>query len=1018
MLQRLPILLLFALSLLTAASPSAYFLDHRDSAAPEIRFIHRLPSGILGLGVSRVYLAPAQPAAGAAMMISFPGSRAVHPVPEHRLAARTHLLRGADPRGWQTNLANYEAVRYPRLYPGVDLVFHARSALLEYDFELAPYADAARLRLHFAHASPRLTPAGELVLAAVGGDVIQRPPVAYQVIAGRRVPVAARWQLSGQTASFALGHYDRAYPLVLDPVITYSTFLGGDRADAPYNAVLDAANNLYVAGATTSTNFLTTAGVVQATSKGSTDGFIAKFAPDGRLLFSTLIGGGGVDNIYSVAVNAQGLIGFGGVTSSPDFPLRNALQTQFRGGGPFVSDAVVGVLDPSGASFVYSTYWGGNLEDRAQRVAIDAAGSVYAAGYTYSRDFVATSLQRSIGNTNFTGFLTKFSPSGNAPIYSTYFGGGTAEIIQTVLVDSRGAAYIGGVTASNDLPVSANAFQRTFRGGIEFQGDGFIAKVNPAGTALEFCSYFGGGGADAIRSLALDREGNIYGVGDTTSGNLPVTPGVLQPERGGNTDGFVMKASPNADTLLAATYVGGPGFDALDDVHVGPDGSVFVAGRAESANLAVRNPVQRNFGGGRDGYYAQLNPEITAIRNASFVGGPGLEEIIASPVDSTGAVHLVGGTSSPEFPLSANPAQARYGGGQFDVFVTKISDPDAIGPLTIGPARLAFAAAPAAAPLRQTLTVRPTLGQPDWTIAVATATGGNWLSATPLAGRTTGDITVTATPGTLAAGVYTGSLTITNIPLATRTVVPVTLTLSPPLPAVSANGVVNAATFRAGPLSPGQIVTLFGANLGPASLVGGSFGADGRFTSERAGVRVLFDDVPAPLIYVSATQTSAIVPYAVASRPTTQMTIEYQGNRSAPLPLPVAATQPGLFTANSSGQGPGAILNQSGTVNSANTPARPGEIIVLYGTGEGLTDPPAADGALSGASRIVAPVSVRIGGETADILYAGSAPGLVAGVMQINVRVPAGLASGAQPVLVTVGSATSVSGVTVAIDRN
>ena len=977
-----------------------------------------MPSGLLGLGVSRTYLAVSQSPAAPAIEISYPGSRSVVPVPEQRLAARTHLLRGADPTRWSTDLANFEAVRYPRLYPGIDLVFHARSAQLEYDFELAPHADPACLRLLFTHASPRLSPAGELVLASPGGEVVQRPPVAYQSIAGRRVPVNAKWRLEGQTASFALGHYDPAHPLVIDPVITYSTFLGGDRADAPYHAVLDSANNLYVAGATTSTNFQTTAGVVQATTKGSTDGFIAKFAPDGRLLFSTLIGGAGVDNIYGVAVNAQGAIGFGGVTTSPDFPLKNAIQTQFRGGAPFGSDAMVGVLDPSGASLVYSTYWGGSFEDRLQRVAIDSAGSVYAVGYTYSRDLITTGLQRSTRNTNFTGFLTKFSPSGNAVVYSTYFGGNTAEIVLTVLVDANGAAYLGGVTASDDLPVSPNAFQRTFRGGIEFQGDGFLAKVNPTGTALEFCSYFGGGGAESIRAIALDREGNIYSVGDTTSGNLPVTPGALQPERGGNTDGFLIKVSPTADALLTATYLGGPGFDTLDDVHVGPDGSVFAAGRADSANLTARNPVQRNFGGGRDGYYVQLNSAGTVIRNSSYLGGPGIEEIIACPVDSTGAVHLVGGTSSPEYPVSASPAQARYGGGQFDVFVTKVSDPEAVGPLLIGPARFAFSAAPASAPLRQALTIRPTLGQPNWTITVATSSGGNWLSATPLTGRANGDITITATPGSLAAGVYTGSLTVTNAALAASTVVPVTLTLSEPLPSISTNGVVNAATFRAGPVSPGQIITLFGVNFGPAALVRGVLGADGRFTTELAGVRVLFDGTAAPLSYVSATQTSAVVPYAVAERTTTQLTVEYRGTRSAPVSVPVAAAQPGLFTANSSGQGPGAILNQSGTVNSSGNPARPGEIVVLYGTGEGLTDPAAPDGALAGASRIVAPVTVTVGGETAEVLYAGSAPGLVAGVMQINVRLPVGLGAGPQPVVVTVGSASSPAGVTVAVGNN
>ncbi len=238
-----------------------------------------------------------------------------------------------------------------------------------------------------------------------------------------------------------------------------------------------------------------------------------------------------------------------------------------------------------------------------------------------------------------------------------------------------------------------------------------------------------------------------------------------------------------------------------------------------------------------------------------------------------------------------------------------------------------------------------------------------------------------------------------------------------PAPQATAAGVVNAASFLGGPVAPGEIVTIFGTGIGPPALAGLILTRAAVVSSLVAETQVLFDGVPAPLVYVSQGQTSAIVPYAVAGRSTTQMVVEYQGRRSSPVTLPVAATAPALFSLNASGKGGGAVLNEDASVNTEANPAAKGSIVVLFGTGEGQTDPPGSDGKLATGvfPKPRLPVSVRIGGESAEVLYAGAAPGLVAGVFQVNARISTQVASGELAVAVTVGSASSQPGLTVAV---
>ncbi len=317
-------------------------------------------------------------------------------------------------------------------------------------------------------------------------------------------------------------------------------------------------------------------------------------------------------------------------------------------------------------------------------------------------------------------------------------------------------------------------------------------------------------------------------------------------------------------------------------------------------------------------------------------------------------------------------------------------------------------------PAPQTVALSGTAGL-SFTANASTSSGGNWLAVNPAAGAVPATLTVSVNPAALNVGVYSGTVTITAGATVQRLAVQLFVNRPDGPPQVFS--VVNAATLAPGPVAPGEIATLFGANLGPATLVNFQLNED-QLTATLAETQVLFDNIPAPLIYVMAGQVSAIVPFAVAGTTEVRVQVQQRGLKSNVVIVPVATAAPGLFTMDSSGKGPAAIHNQNYTVNSASNPAEKGSVVILWATGGGETDPQVADGRLASPEvlpRPKLPMTVRIGGLDAEVLYAGSAPGMVVGLLQVNVRVPDGVASGAVPVLLSVAGVASPPDVTLAV---
>src|SRR5205807_41955 len=385
---------------------------------------------------------------------------------------------------------------YDDLYPGIDLIYDGTQRHLEYDFVVRPGADPHRIALRLQGADRlEVDSQGDLVLHTAAGVIRQRKPAIYQEIGAVRKEIPGGYVLSGaQQRGFQVAAYDATRPLVIDPVLVYSTYLEGSVDDYGYGIAVDGSGNAYVTGYTVSTDFPTTAGAFQTTARGNNDAFVAKINPSGSaLVYSTYLGGNANDNGYGIAVDGSGNAYVTGSTTSPDFPTTaGAFQPDYggapNGGAP--QDAFVTKINPSGTALVYSTYLGGNGADYGTGIAVDAQGSAYVTGYTFSSDFPTTpGAFQTAKRGNSSTFVTKFNPAGTALVYSTFLGGNggdgnisTSDVGNGITVDGSGSAYVTGSTASPDFPTTAGAVQPTF-GGLE---DAFVTKFNPTGTALVY----------------------------------------------------------------------------------------------------------------------------------------------------------------------------------------------------------------------------------------------------------------------------------------------------------------------------------------------------------------------------------------------------------------------------------------------------------------------------------------------------------------------------------------------------
>lgn len=777
---------------------AATFQDSRSTRRPE------------KTSVVRMHLAGAN---------SAPGIEASDPLP-----GRANYFIGNDPHYWHTDIPSYSRIKYTGVYPGIDLVFYGNQSRLEYDFVVAPGADPSVIRMNLEgtnHLS--INPQGDLVLSVSGGEVTLQKPVVYQQVNGARHEIAGKYLLEGKhEVSFAVAHYDRNESLILDPVLNYSSYLGGSSDDSGFGIAVDSQGNAFVTGTTFSTDFPTTTnafnrGPLTVNTKGAV--FVTELNPAGtQQINSTYLAGSGGDSGLGIALDSSGKIYVTGQTFSINFPTTtNAFKP-----GPLAANVAgtsfVSKIDPalSGTgSLVYSSYLGGPNGDFGSAITADAGGNAYVTGFTKSSAgsgptaFPTTSgaFQSSLSNTFGNAFLSRIdtTKSGSASlIYSTFLGGNGANAANPASVgfgdegfgiaaDLTNAAYIVGITTSTDFPTTAaSAFQATAPQAAAI-GTMFVSKIDTSGgktgtASLLYSTYLGGEKSDFGFAIALGPSNVAYVTGTTSSLNFPTFPGAFQ--RTGNATGaafisLVDTGQTGSASLKYSTFLGGAAGSSSTAFGIRADaaGNAYVGGQTNSASFPVTSGAFQPTlatGAVADAFISKLNPAgngATDLIYSTYFGGKGststTDTVNAIAIDASNNAYLTGTTYSTNLPVFPNPGAFQTTlKGPSDAFVAKLTLIPVVG---LAPANLAFGGqflTTTGAAQSVTLTNN---GNTALAITSIVVTGDfaqtNTCGASVAAGATCA-ISVTFTP--IVLGSRTGTLTITDNASSNPQTVPLT----------------------------------------------------------------------------------------------------------------------------------------------------------------------------------------------------------------------------------------------------
>jgi hypothetical protein len=627
---------------------------------------------------------------------------------ENLQPGKKNYMIGRDPKNWHTSIPLYAQVHYRDVYPGVDMLFHG-ARQLEFDFVVNPEANPDRIELGFSGAQQMRTEnSGDLVLSSAGGGEMRLlHPVAYQENNGTRQPVDARFVVkANHEVTFALGPYDRTRQLVIDPSISFSTYLGGSGEDEGQGLAVDASGNVYVTGQTGSDDFPGTSG----TNITSNVVFLSQITSTGTLGFSALFGGTGGDDGTAVAVDSTGIY-VAGVTDSPNFPVSSgAAQTTFCGGGPDGSnDGFAAKIAPGGTAITWATFITDVNCSVATTdstigfgIAVDSSQDVYVVGETFDAAlpvvnylFQGSLLNNGAGeNGADDGFVAELNPAGSAYLIMSYLGGSNGDLATGIAwqsVSGTGIAYVTGATISVDLPTTSGAFQptcgtdtmcnSTSPGGP--YDDAFVASFNPiTPSSYLYLTYLGGELSDLGLAITADATGNAYITGQTASTLFPVLLPYQSTLGGvGAANAYVTKLNPTGTApLIYSSYLGGSGTDTATSIALDSSDNAYITGPTTSANFPQVDPTQA-FGGASDAFVSQLNWSGSALSLpfSSFLGGSGDEDVIggAVAVDATGNVDVTGDTDSPNFPVTSTAFDKSLNQGVSGCTINNAPCPDA-----------------------------------------------------------------------------------------------------------------------------------------------------------------------------------------------------------------------------------------------------------------------------------------------------------------------------------------------------
>jgi N-acetylneuraminic acid mutarotase len=701
---------------------------------------------------------------------------------EMRLPGTVNYFLGDDPAHWKTGISTFEKVKYTGVYPGVDLIYYGSRQQLEFDFEVASGADPKQIRVRFDGAH-KLTVdnEGNLTIVGANGTISFRKPVIYQIAANNsRQSIVGSFQiLSRKTVGFSIGSYDRTKPLIIDPILNYSTYLGGN-SEATAIAV-DSAGNAYVTGQ--ALQGMPASGIqpspASKTNSSFNSAFVAKFNNTGSvLIYCTYLSGSGNDSASGIAVDSSGSAYVAGATSSPNFPITaGAFQSKnpaVNGSGAALSTGFVAKINGTGTALDYSTYLGGTANNVISGIAVDSSGNAYVTGTTQATNFPITqgafqSLNKA--SSTETGFVTKLNTTGNSLLYSTYLGGSVEDVLNGIAVDSAGNAYVVGGSTSTDFPTTQGAFQ-TVNKTDPANWSACLTKLNPAGTGLVYSTYFGGNGQSDALAIALDVSGDAFVTGFTNSTNFPISPYAFQPQFLGGRgfavyQAFATEFDANGSDLVYSTYLGGynpkwgicitpiGGISQSMGLGVAVDasGNTYVVGSTNQIDFPVSSSSLERTNRAADGtcmsaaFFSQINPGGTRLLYSTYLSGSGTsaeyqvgDSVNGIALDSVGNAYLAGSSVSIDFPTTQGAYQLSSGG----TFVAQLNASE-ITNLTVPTIKLSSAVdrQNPTPPVTFTVQIQSASGKtPTGTVALSFSTG---QSSNPMSPWTTIELDQTGT---------------------------------------------------------------------------------------------------------------------------------------------------------------------------------------------------------------------------------------------------------------------------------
>ena len=929
------------------------FEANRGQVNERAKFLSRCSGYTLFLTPQEAVLALPVGEKSSVLRLQFEGSRqtplieGVEPLP-----GTVNYFRGSDPAGWLSKIPTYERVRYSEIYEGIDLVFYGNEeGRLEYDFIVAPGADPNQIRLRLDGADEvRLGEDGLLVARLGDREVVHRAPAIYQQRQDQpgRDAVLGRYVLGGDNrVGFEVEDYDADRRLVIDPVLVFSSFIGGDRRDHARGIDLGPDGSVYIFGETGSVDFPVVNALQPDRFDNFQDAFVMKLNPAGTVvIYATYLGGSGGDLGLDIAVNAEGcayVVGTAGTT----FPVTpGAFQTERTG----PRSGYVAKISADGSQIDAATLFTGRRSEEIYAVALDTEGYPYITGYSTSDDLPTTpgSYQPTRTVTiNQTGvFVAKLMPDLSGLVYSTHIDSPDFEDGRAIDVYEF-SAYITGSADSDDYPTTPGVVQPLKNGAPR---DSFVTKLSPDGSSLVYSTFIGGDNLDIPHGIAVGVTGSAYITGDTTGFNYPTTPGAFVTSRNAAGGAFVTKLSPDGSSNVYSTYLSERAFEHGDSIKVDRQGAAYVVGLTNNVTFPVTSnalqPMLANRS--RDAFLVKLSYDGSRQLYSSFHGGDDTDSV-GQPQSSTTLsdalavrncqAYFVGRSDSPNFPLM-DPFQATLGGGDWDAFVSKVDPSGGLDEPVIG------------------------------CNAVVLATG------TPVMDM----------------------------------------------------------------LAPRSIGTVFGTGFSTQTVLVPELDANGDVSTNLANTCVEIAGLRGAVFAVLSTQINFMVPPGVPLGWRRVVVIRGCGTanevRSEPQYVEIKPVVPAFFNFvnnvdgvnpiaavdNATGFliGPSGLFGLSGELgqNFVTTPAQPGQIIVVFPTGLGSTNPALANGQIPGAAfPITGSSSLTLGGVMVppeDIFYVGAAP-CCAGLDQVTFRVPAGLAAGNHQLVLTVDGVSSPVGPFIAV---